>query len=65
MTHCYFSQKTYFILEVDDKHIYDMPSSDELRRKPPQDNTIERVAKKAFLQVTFKQGLREASHLGI
>lgn len=48
MTHCHLSQKTYFILVVDNKQIYDMPSSEQLWRKPPQDKTIERVVREGM-----------------
>lgn len=43
-----------------------MPSSEKLWRKPPQDKTTERVVREDISdEVTFKQGLKEVSHLGI
>lgn len=61
MTHHHFSQETYFPLELDNKHIYDMPGGDVLWRKPAQDK-IEPVVREGLSdEVTFKQRLKEVS----
>lgn len=61
MTHHHFSQETYFLLELDNKHIYDMPGGDELWRKLAQDK-IEPVVREGLSdEVTFKQRLKEVS----
>lgn len=49
MTHCHFSQETYFLLEVDNKQIYDTPGSDELPRKFAQDKVIDRVLREGLI----------------